>query len=389
MVLTAEANEVLTKVGPGTPGGELLRRYWQPVAFAEDLTDEKPRKRLRILGEDLVLYRKEHGGYALIAEQCAHRLASLFYGFVEGDDIRCAYHGWKYAPNGQCLEQPFEPDNRRFKEGVRLAAYPVQEYAGLLFAYFGPDPAPVLPRWDVLERRDGTLRLRMEPVLECNWLQPMENSVDTVHTFWLHGHTMRVKGLPGGEYYYRPIEKYDFEMCEWGIIKRRFYRDDQTGEVEAEHGHPLVFPNMLRVPEGPRQAFHWRVPVDDDRTLIFWAGFTPSKDGSVPDRPDRPPVDRQGTLMTADGSEYAMDTFQSQDKMAWETQGRIFDRTKERLGAEDKGIAMYRRLLWRQIELVQKGGTPMALIHDESRAVVDFETSTGQARPEFVTRGYE
>lgn len=386
-MLTVEQNEFLTRVGPGTPAGELLRRYWQPVGVYTDLSDDQPKKRVTVLGENLVLYRTDDGGYALIREQCAHRHASLYYGFIEGCDIRCAYHGWKYDTTGQCVEQPFEQENRRFKEHVRLPAYPVKECRGLLFAYFGPKPAPVLPKWDVLTRDDGNLKLRVEPVLNCNWLNPMENSVDTVHTYWLHGHMMKMKGLPGGEYYYRKIEKFDFELMEWGIIKRRFYVDEKQGESEQEKGHPLVFPNMLRVPEGPRQAMHWRVPIDDHHTQIYWAGFTPGDTSSGSGDNGRPPVEYVTGLTAPDG-EYTLDSFQSQDKMAWETQGVVLDRTTEKLGAEDKGIAMYRRLLREQIELVKNGREPMALIRDPADECVDFTVSTGQARPQFITRTY-
>lgn len=388
-MLSPEQNDYLTRIGPGTPAGELLRRYWHPIAPAQELTDERPKKRVRVLGEDLVLYRTDDGGYGLIAEQCAHRAASMYYGFIEGCDIRCAYHGWRYDQTGQCQEQPFEQDNRRFKERVKMAAYPVQRYRGLLFTYMGPQPAPLLPKWDVLTRDDGPLRIRVDPVLNCNWLQPMENSVDTVHTFYLHGHTMRTKGLKGGEYYYRKIEKYDFELMDWGIIKRRFYVNEDTGELDPEKGHPLVFPNMLRVPEGPRQSLHWRVPIDDTHTMIFRAGVIPNKDGTRVDLDEDPEIEYMDGVLTPDGSEYAMDSFMSQDAMAWETQGAIFDRTKENLGAEDKGIAMYRRLLKEQIDLVQSGGSPMALVWDPDQQEVDFEVSTGQARPEFLTRSYD
>ncbi|MYZ35207.1 MULTISPECIES: Rieske 2Fe-2S domain-containing protein [unclassified Streptomyces] len=377
MISEAE-NEFLTRVGPGTPAGDLLRRYWQPVAVTADLSPEKRTKRIRVLGEDLVLYLTDENTYALVAEACAHRRVSLYYGFVEGCEIRCPYHGWKYDRTGQCLEQPFEQENRRARERARIAAYPVQAYRGIVFAYLGPGEPPVLPRWDVLDRRDGHLTLFVEEDLQCNWLQPMENAVDTVHTFWLHGHTMRMKGIDRGSYYYRPIEKYSFEQFEWGIIKRRVYRDN-TGELEEETGHPLVFPNILRLPEGPLQAMHWRVPVDDEHTMLIRAGLLPDKPGEERVHDEEPSVVRVPSEMTADG-DHAMNTFTSQDRMAWETQGAVYDRTKEMLGAEDKGIAMYRRLLRQQIERVQAGEDPMALIRDPAQAVVTFDVSRGQAR---------
>ncbi|WP_329110666.1 Rieske 2Fe-2S domain-containing protein [Micromonospora sp. NBC_01699] len=382
-MLSAEQNDFLCRVGPGTPAGELLRRYWHPIAVAEDLSAQRRTKRVRVLGEDLVLYLTDDDTYALVQEQCAHRRVSLYYGFVEGCALRCPYHGWKYDRDGQCLEQPFEQDNRRARERVRIAAYPVRRYRGLLFAYLGPGEPPVLPRWDVLERTDGELTLYVEEDLQCNWLQPMENAVDTVHTYWLHGHTMHLKGIDKGQYYYRPIEKYSFELVEWGILKRRVYRDRVTDELEEEQGHPLVFPNILRLPEGPRQALHWRVPVDDERTMLFRAGLLPDAPGREREHTGEPTVERIARELTPDG-DHAMNTFSSQDRMAWETQGAIYDRTKENLGAEDKGIAMYRRLLREQIGNVQAGADPMGVIRDPAKAVITFEVSTGQARPEFT-----
>lgn len=384
-MISAEENDLLTRVGPGTPAGELLRRYWHPIAVTADLSPEKRTKRVRVLGEDLVLYLTDEGSYALVAESCAHRRVSLYYGFVEGCAIRCPYHGWKYDQTGRCVEQPFEADSQRARDRAGIVAYPVRAYRGIVFAYMGPGDPPVLPQWDVLHRRDGELTLFVEDDLRCNWLQPMENAVDTVHTYWLHGHTMHLKGINRGSYYYRPIERYSFELFEWGIVKRRVYRngddrgDGDDGELEEESGHPLVFPNILRLPEGPLQALHWRVPVDDERTMLIRAGLLPDPPGEERAHDEEPRVVRIPREVTADG-DHAMDTFSSQDRMAWETQGAIYDRTREILGAEDRGITMYRRLLRQQIQRVQAGEDPMALIRDPAQAVVTFDVSTGQAR---------
>lgn len=386
-MLSQADNDLLCRVGPGTPAGELLRRYWHPVAVTEDFTPEQRTKRVRVLGEDLVLYLTDEGTYGLVQEACAHRRVSLHYGFVEGCKIRCPYHGWLYDQDGQCLEQPFEQDNRRFKERVVIKAYRTQAYRGIIFVYLGPDPAPVLPEWDVLYRRDGHLKIYVDDDLRCNWLQPMENAVDTVHTYWLHGHMMRHKGLKGGEYYYRPIEKYSFELNDWGILKKRVYRNQQTGQLDPEKGHPLIFPNVLRLPEGPTQAVHWRVPSDDTRTILIRASLVPDQPGEEHEHDEPPTVHRVPRALNERG-DHDMRTFSSQDRMAWETQGDIYDRTLENLGAEDKGIAMYRRLLREQIELVRDGQDPMALIRDPAKARVDFDVSTGQARKEFVTRAY-
>ena len=194
-MLTLEENERLTRVGPGTPAGELLRRYWQALCPVAELTDEKPIKPLRLLGEDLLVFRDGRGRYGLVEARCKHRRVSLTRGFVEDDGIRCAYHGWKYATDGRCIEQPFEPADSRLKDGVRLRAYPVQALGGLLFGYLGPGPAPLLPRWDVLAREDGRRFIQILPLHNCNWLQCEENTADTVHTYYLHGHVASTQGL--------------------------------------------------------------------------------------------------------------------------------------------------------------------------------------------------
>jgi len=167
-MLSRKENERFTRVGPGTPAGEFLRRYWQPVCVAAELK-ENPIKRIRILGEDLVLYRGEDGHYGLVEERCPHRGASLAYGRIEGASLRCSYHGWLFDRQGKCLEQPAEPPASTYKNRVRQPAYPVDKLAGLLYAYLGPKPAPLLPRYDVLARNDGERRIVVFPALECKF----------------------------------------------------------------------------------------------------------------------------------------------------------------------------------------------------------------------------
>ena len=188
-MLTREENETLTRVGRGTPGGELLRRYWQPVAAAGEFTDEKPIKAVKILGEELVVYRDRKGNYGLVGEHCPHRKASLAFGRIDDQGIRCPYHGWKFDSAGKCLEQPAEPEEIGYKDKIKHTAYPVQKLGGLLFGYLGPEPKPLLPRWDVLAWENGKRWIEVHEVLRCNWLQPMENSVDPSHLYWLHGDT--------------------------------------------------------------------------------------------------------------------------------------------------------------------------------------------------------
>src|ERR1041385_3441523 len=162
MVLTREENERLTRVGPGTPAGELLRRYWHPVSIAREL-DDTPTKFVRLLGEDLVLFKDKSGNVGLLADHCAHRSASLLYGRVEERGISCAYHGWLYDTAGNCLECPAEPAGSMFHLTVKQQAYPVQKFVGLYWAYLGPLPAPVIPRYDIWAREDGHRRIGVYP----------------------------------------------------------------------------------------------------------------------------------------------------------------------------------------------------------------------------------
>jgi 5,5'-dehydrodivanillate O-demethylase len=384
-MLSPEENALLTRVGPGTPGGALLRRYWQPLGPAAALTAEKPVRRVTLLGEDLVLFRQKDGRYGLLTEHCAHRGTSLYYGFVEDDGLRCAYHGWKYAASGRCLEQPFEPPGSTYKDRVCQPAYRVERFCGLLWAYLGPEPAPLIPRWDVLVL-PGARRIDVHPVLESNWLAAMENSMDTTHTYYLHGMMMRALGLPTGEYYARPIVDYGFEPMEWGLLKHRTYGGPNP---EAERGHPVIFPNVLRVPARVGPAIHWRVPLNDAQTLILEVNWQPSGEAEPLDDPPDPDVYYLPSLRTAEG-DFDLTSFPGQDKMAYETSGPVYDRSQEHLGASDRGIIMYRKLLREQIAVVQQGGEPMGLVRDPARnRVIRFETSRGPAPDERARREKE
>ena len=177
-MLDAKMNDTLVQVGPGTPMGELMRRYWHPIAAAGEL-NEKPTKAVRILGEDLVLYKDRSGTLGLIGRLCPHRRVDLSYGIPEEHGLRCMYHGWMMDETGQCIEQPFEetvhPDGR-FKEKVKIAGYPVQELAGVVWAYMGPSPVPLLPRWELLARENAVRETTFRE-LDCNWLQCHSGSV--------------------------------------------------------------------------------------------------------------------------------------------------------------------------------------------------------------------
>ena len=180
-----EENEILTRTGKGTPMGEFLRRYWWPIGISAHLKI-KPTF-IRVFGEDLVLFRDGNGKTGVIGAYCAHRRANLCLGDVEKDGVRCRYHGWLYDRDGQCRQIPGEPPNSELKkESIRLPAYPVEELGGLIFAYFGPQPAPLVPRYNFLVG-EGEVYITVQGIQNCNWLQCVENGMDPVHPSFTHG----------------------------------------------------------------------------------------------------------------------------------------------------------------------------------------------------------
>ena len=370
-MLTREENELLTRVGRGTPCGELLRRYWHPVAAVGELTEEKPIKAVKVLGEELVVYRDKQEKYGLVGEHCPHRLASLAYGRVDHEGIRCPYHGWKFDSTGKCLEQPAEPVGSTFKDRIKHVAYPVETLGGLIFAYLGPEPKPLLPRWDVLVWENGKRWIVKDSIIDCNWLQPMENSVDPAHLFWLHGDTAHL-----GPRMKKYAEQHQFIPFEFGIKKRRTSLPVGTGEGPLVDEHPLVFPTTLRHVasyeggKGHRHNLQIRVPIDDTHTQVFRVSFVPSE---VEKSPAEAPVPLRYSQLKKGPREYDMRMVSAQDSMAWETQGEVTDRTQERLGVGDEGIILLRKLLKEQIENVQNGLDPMGMIRDpEKNRIIEF-----------------
>jgi 5,5'-dehydrodivanillate O-demethylase len=370
-MLTAEQNEMLTRVGAGTPCGDLMRRYWQPIAAASELQD-KWNKRVRLLGEDLVLFRDKQGRVGLIAEQCPHRRASLAFGIPTQDGIRCPYHGWEFGRGGQCLAQPNEPEKSSFRHKITTPAYPVEEMGGMFWAYLGPaDKKPLLPRIDGFVT-GGTVRMLGRTLIPVNWLQIMENSLDPIHTEWLHGHTYEFIKEQQGQGHKVAIsarhEKIAFREFEHGITKHRLLAGHSEDSDDWKVGHPVVFPNILSVGNGDEAsryyAFQIRVPVDDAHTMHLWyTAYVPPTDAKVSsDLLDKVHV-YDVPLKDKDG-EYILDNLDGQDMMVWCTQGPIADRTKENLGASDNGIALYRRVLRREIKKVEEGLDPMFTFRD-------------------------
>ena len=382
-MLSVEANERLTKVGPGTPMGELMRRYWHPIAAAAEL-DERPTKEVRLLGEDLVLYKDRSGTLGLIDRVCAHRRVNLAYGIPEEHGLRCMYHGWLYDETGQCIQQPFEetvhpprvsrpsPEGssevvvKSFKEKVKLAAYPVEELGGLVFAYLGAAPVPLLPRWEQL-LWDNAVREVCISELPCNWLQCQENSVDPVHNEWLHGYMGNV--VRSGVHALSPGRgthlKIGFDVFEHGIIKRRVEEGFTEEDDDWVEGHPIMFPNILLVGDEVRSTFQFRVPVDDEHTYhVSYYVWRPAPGTQAP---AQDVVPYRYVPLKDETGRYIVDILFNQDYMAWVTQGPTARRDREKLGESDKGIIMFRKLLDEQMGIVADGGDPMNTFRDPAK----------------------
>ena len=361
-MLSVEENERLTHVGAGTPMGNLMRRYWHPIAATVELEREQVLP-VRLLGENLVLYRTRRGAYGLIQERCPHRSASLAYGIPQEDGLRCPYHGWLFDSRGACLEQPFDDvaqEENSFKHKIRVDAYEVQELGGLVWAYLGPQPAPLLPRLDLLVQ-EGITRSIAVTRLPCNWLQCMENSLDPVHFEWLHAHLSNYLAERMGRAPVmtpRPHLQIAFDVFELGIQKRRLLagQDPKTSD-DWTTGHPVLFPYTLAVGNN----FQIRVPIDDTNTLHI-RYETRKRDPDEGPQTEVPSYDLP--YRREDGSFILDSGAFGQDMMAWVVQGPIAPRHLEHLGVSDRGVIIYRNVLSDAIDAVERGEEPPGLIRD-------------------------
>jgi 5,5'-dehydrodivanillate O-demethylase len=358
-VLSEDQNRTLTEVGAGTPVGELLRRYWMPIAAVAEL-DDKPIKPVRLMGEDLVLYRDRHGTLGLLDRHCAHRRADLSYGFVEECGLRCHYHGWLYGETGQCLAQPFEEiahPQARFKDRITLKAYPVEAKAGLVWAYLGPAPAPLVPTWEPFTWDNGFVQIVFSEI-PCNWFQAQENSIDPVHFEWLHGNWSRVlRGIDGPK---SPTHlKIAFDEFEYGFVYRRVLEGQSEQNELWTVGRNCLWPNCLFT----GGHFEWRVPIDDGHMLSVGWFFDRVPSEMEPFKQDRIPY-WYGPIKDPLTDRWISTHVMNQDFIAWVGQGSVADRTREHLGESDRGIIMMRRKILEQAEVVARGGAPKGVVRD-------------------------
>jgi 5,5'-dehydrodivanillate O-demethylase len=358
-VLTREVNERLTQTGPGTPGGNFLRRFWWPVAAAADL-DSEPVMPVRILGENLTVFKDTRGNVGLIGDRCAHRAISLAYGIPQENGLRCAYHGWTYNTEGRVVDMPFEPACLPLK----VKSYPTQVLGGLVWAYLGPaDTLSLLPRWEAFAREDLDTRISFIP-LPCNWVQCMDNSLDPVHFEHLHGHygnyVLKLQGKPAEIDTTVVHRKIDFDVKENGLIyKRRLVTGEAEDSVGWTIGHPIVFPYMLGSATGGL-GFQIRIPIDDTHTIQMNYNRARPKGEAPREFVTHTPLeyDAFGRVSRSGGP------IGPQDWMAWVAQGAVSDRTREHLATSDKGIILYHNIILESIAAVERGDDPYGVIRD-------------------------
>lgn len=363
----------LTEVGPGTPMGELLRRYWHPIGLLGDATDT-PRQ-VRVLGEELILFRDKTGRPGLVYPHCAHRGTSLYYGKVEERGIRCCYHGWLFDVQGHCVEQPCEPGGGRQRDRVRQPWYPVQEQYGLIWAYMGPpERKPVLPRYECLENLDEGEFLEADDssiggggpqVVPCNWLQHYENLVDPFHVVILHSSFSGTQFVPQ----MAVMPEVTWETTELGVrtLSLRKLPDGRTLRRISEAGLPTlrVIPNPKLGRYGRVESLGWVLPIDDHSFRIYVAGRV-REQGEL----SRMRTRMNGKLWE-EMSEAEHQMFPN-DVEAMVSQGVIARHSEEHLAQTDRGIVMLRRLLHKQVDAVREGRDPLCVSYDPEAPPVVF-----------------
>jgi 5,5'-dehydrodivanillate O-demethylase len=363
-MLTEQQNERLTQVGPGTPMGNLLRRYWMPIAGASEFSEEKNVKAVRILGEDLVLYKDKQGTFGLVDRKCPHRRADLSYGFVEECGLRCNYHGWLFKEDGSCIAQPYEDTaapQLLFKDKVTIKSYPVKENAGLLWTYMGPLPLPELPNFEPFTWKNG-FRQIAKAEIPCNWLQCQENSIDPVHFEWMHMNWGR--RLESSDSEHGPSHKQvAFDEFNYGFVYRRQREDIPDDHPLWTIGRCCLWPNGVFLGD----HFEWRVPIDDENTLsIAWLYNRVPREQEPYEQAVVPTW--QSDIKDPETGRWISSHIMNQDFIAWVGQGTISDRNNEHLGQSDKGIVMLRRRFESEIKVVEQGGDPKGVIRDKEQA---------------------
>lgn len=357
-----EENHLLTRVGPGTPCGEYLRRYWHPFMLASELKDLPVA--VRLLGEDLVIFRDQSGRIGLLHRHCAHRGASLEFGIPAERGIRCCYHGWQFDVDGTILDTPAEPTDR-IKSRIVQGAYHLREAYGLFFAYMGPpESLPEFPVYDSFEYPEDNQLVAFNMHLPCNWLQIIDNGADPMHNAFLHA-------IVSGEQFspvFKVLPQLDFPETPMGYLSMATRK---VGEYVFIRASDMMLPNVGQFPNGmnmaQRETFgvrpyltRWAVPLDDTHSLYIGVAHLNSYNnpqGAL--KPEQFGVDMIPFIGQTGDRPYEERQREPGDYDAVTSQGRIANRAAEHLATTDRGVALTRRMLTSAIGVVEKGGTPV------------------------------
>ena len=389
-MLSRDDNERVTRTGPDAPAGALMRRYWQPAALVEELDGDRPVKAIRLMGEDLVLFRGDDGGYGLVGRRCPHRGVDLKYARLEDGGLRCPLHGWLFDVGGQCLEQPGEPRGSNFHAKIRHTAYPCRAVNGIVFAYLGPGDPPPFAAFDCFAAPE-THAFAFKGLIECNWLQALEVGIDPVHASFLHRFYKDEDPAEGYGQQFRaamsdasvPVTKIlrefdcpdlEFETTDYGLrIFALRALDDATMHVRVTN---MIFPNAIVIPLSNDMVLtQWHVPIDD--ATCWWYAIFSSYHEAVDKEtmrrqrlelytlPDYAPRRNRTNDYGFDPAEQRTETYTGMgpdinvhDTWAVESMGAIQDRTTEHLGATDKAIIANRRMLLKAIDDVERAADP-------------------------------
>jgi len=401
-MITQEQNEMMTRVGAGTPAGKLLRNYWQPVALVDEFEGPRPVKPVTVLGDSYVLFRNQTNQYALLDRHCPHRGADLAYGRWEDGNLRCVFHGWLFDIEGRCLETPAEPQGSRRCELVRQRSYPVVERSGILFAWLGAGEPSEFPHFDCFTAPDA-YTFAFKGYWDCNWLQALEVGIDPAHASFLHrffededaaasyGKQFRGKPLDSDLPISKLLREHDrpeitVARTDYGIRLVTLRRiDDRQTHGRATH---ILFPQAFVIPMNAEMTItQWHVPVDDTGCYwysIFTSFTTPVDKKTMREQrlktypaPDYKPIYNRANGWGFDAEQQRNSTYTGMgfdinihDQFACESQGRIADRTRENLGSSDKGVALYRRLLVDAIEKTARGEKTMMML--DAAAAAEF-----------------
>lgn len=382
---TAEENKLLTETGPGTPGGKLMRRYWQPIAKSGELPEGSAPVPIRIMSEDLVMFRDDQGRVGLVQRKCPHRRADLSYGRIEDGGLRCLYHGWLYNVHGKCLQTPAEPDDSNLKDGVPMTAYPCVEVSGLIFTYMGEGEPPVFPDYEFLKYNE-LQRNVAKTYIDCNWLQALEGNIDPSHLSYLHRPVDQVdrRNVPGSnlsaDQFYKGDRKpdIDWEPAHFGI---RIYSVRKAGDDQKYvritnflmPNKAAIVGNEGRIGEG--YSVNWHTPIDDTHHIRFDIGFNRKKplNKDAYARRAHGEVTEDGYLTRNQANRYRQNReemktqtftgmggyFIAHDSFAVETAGPIHDRSLEYLGTTDVIIVQARRQLLQGMAAIERGEKPL------------------------------